>query len=93
MVGKRKPESEFKNREMAAANLKARQSKIANIADTISKARNRYGFLTKGIAAATHQLSTLGEEMVEALPDQEKVKTIVDGARTRKPRKRKKTKK
>lgn len=85
---------EFKNAEMAKANtVDARQPKIANIADVIIKAQNRYKFLTKGMGKATHQLSTLGADVVEALPDQEKVKGLLAGARSRKPRRKKKVKK
>lgn len=85
---------EFKNAEMAKANtVDARQPKIANIADVITKAQNRYKFLTKGMGRATHQLSTHGAEVAEALPDQEKVKGLIAGAKSRKPRKKKKAKK
>ncbi len=85
---------EFKNAEMATVNTKdARQSPIRNIADVITKAQNRHKFLTKGMGNATHQLSTLGADVVEALPDQEKVKGLIAGVKSQKPRKKKKAKK
>jgi len=79
---------EFKNKEIASANLRARQSRIGNLADVISKADTRYHFLTKGIAIGTRQLSTHGEEVVEAMPDQEKIKTLIKSFKTRKPRRK-----
>lgn len=82
--------SEFKNPEMTKANTIARQPRIGNIVDAIAKAQNRYKFLTKGLGSATHQLSTLGEEVVNALPDQEKVKVIIKAGKSRVPKKRKK---
>ena len=85
---------EFKNAEMSQANTQeARQPKISNITDVVTKARDRYKFLTKGTGKATHQLSTHGADIVNALPDQESVKKLIAGAKSRKPRKKKKEKK
>jgi len=84
---------EFKNAEMSQANTsEARQPKISNITDVVIKARDRYKFLTKGTGKATHQLSTHGADIVNALPDQAAVKTLIANAKTRK-RKKKKVKK
>lgn len=84
---------EFKNAEMSQANTQeARQSKISNITDVVSKARDRYKFFTKGAGKATHQLSTLGADIVNALPDQEEVRALIADSKTRK-RKKKKAKK
>ena len=88
---------EFKNKEIAEANLRAKQSKIGNMSDVVSKAETRYKFLTKGISGKTRQISTLGENIVETLPDQDKVKTIIEsskkGKRRKKSRKKSKQKK
>ncbi len=80
---------EFKNAEMDKINTgQARQSKIGNIADVIAKAQNRYKFLTRGISPATHQLSTLGEEVVSALPNQEEVTRLIKENKPHKKRKK-----
>lgn len=85
---------EFKNAEMSKANTEdARQPKISNITNVVTKARDRYKFLTKGTGKATHQLSTHGADIVDALPDQVKVKELIASAKSRKPRKKKKAKK
>lgn len=85
---------EFKNAEMSQANTaEARQPKISNITDVVTKARDRYKFLTKGTGKATHQLSTHGADIANALPDQESVKKLIANAKSRKPRKKKKEKK
>jgi len=85
---------EFKNAEMSQVNTaEARQPKISNITDVVTKARDRYKFLTKGAGRATHQLSTQGADIVNALPDQEAVKKLIASAKSRKPRKKKKEKK
>ena len=68
-------------------------SKISNITDVVTKARDRYKFLTKGTGKANHQLSTHGADVVSALPDQESVKKLIAGAKSRKQRKKKKEKK
>ncbi len=84
---------EFKNAEMSQANTsEARQPKISNITDVVTKARDRYKFLTKGTGKAAHQLSTHGADVVNALPDQVAVKTLIANTKTRK-RKKKKVKK
>lgn len=81
--------TEFKNTEIDKINTtQARQPRIGNITDVIAKAQNPYKFLTKGIAPATHQLSVLGEEVVEALPSQEEIKRILKDSKTRKTRKK-----
>ncbi|XOB42409.1 MAG: hypothetical protein ACKKMP_03560 [Candidatus Nealsonbacteria bacterium] len=82
--------NEFKNKEIDLANRRARQAKIGNPADVIGKAETRYGFLTKGVKTG-RQLSTLGEKIVDALPDHEKVKAIIKSSK--KPRKRAKKRK
>ncbi len=80
---------EFKNAEMDKLNTaQARQSRIGNIADVIAKAQNRYKFLTRGVSPATHQLSTLGEEIVSALPDQLEVKRLISESRPHRKRRR-----
>ena len=84
--------NEFKNAEMSQANTtEARQPKISNITDVVTKARDRYKFLTKGTGKATHQLSTHGSDVVDALPNHEKVKELLTNTKSRKPRKKKKT--
>lgn len=84
---------EFKNAEMSKANTEtARQPKIANITSVVTKARDRYKFLTKGIGKATHQLSTHGADIVEALPDESKVKALIAEGKSRKTRKKKSVK-
>ncbi len=83
-------QKEFKNIEMSQANTtEARQPKISNITDVVTKARDRYKFLTKGTGKATHQLSTHGEDVVNALPDQGAVKQLIADSKSRKPRKKK----
>ena len=69
---------EFKNAEMSKANTEtARQPKIANITS---------------VGKATHQLSTHGADIVEALPDESKVKALIAEGKSRKTRKKKSVK-
>jgi hypothetical protein len=84
---------EFKNAEMSLANTnEARQPKISNITDVVNKATLRYKFLTKGTGKATHQLSTHGSDVVEALPNHERVTELIAAAKKGKPKKKKKAK-
>ncbi|MDP3014427.1 MAG: hypothetical protein Q8M92_09310 [Candidatus Subteraquimicrobiales bacterium] len=93
-LDKKENKKEFKNAEMSKANTNdARQPKISNITDVVTKAQNRYKFLTKGTGKATHQLSVHGEDIVEALPDHVKVKELIASAKSRKSKKKKKNKK
>lgn len=80
---------EFKNAELSEANIEARQPKIANITAVMSKAQERYKFFTKGAGKATHQLSTHGTDIVEALPDLGKVKELMAESKTRVTKKKK----
>lgn len=82
--------NQFKNKDITSANLEAAQSRIGNMADVISKAETRYHFLTKGMDEGTRQLTTLGAEIVEALPSQEKVKEIIKSSKARRRKKPKK---
>ena len=84
---------EFKNKDITAANIAARQTAIGNPADAICKAETRYGFLTKGTTRGTRQLSTLGERVVEAFPNQEEVTTVIKNSRTKVRRRKKVAKK
>lgn len=79
----------FKTKDITQANTDAAVSKLANPAARVNDATGKYGYLTAA-GGGTKQLSAFGEQLVEALPDRDKVKQLHDDHQ---PRARKKIKK
>jgi hypothetical protein len=68
---------EFKTEQLSKANTDARQPKVSSMSVFVNDACQKYGFLTptsKGMKA----LSSRGEAIVNALPDQTKVKEVLE---------------
>ncbi len=65
----------FKTKDISQANTDAAQSKMTNAASFVGDATKKYGYLSEA-GKGNKQLSAFGEEIVAALPDQEKVKQL-----------------
>src|SRR2546426_3009215 len=76
---------EFSMKEIEAANTRARRPRIGNLSQDMSDAERYSHFVTSGTTSGMKQITTLGEEVVEALPDQKLVRDIT---RTHKGKKR-----
>ena len=75
----------FKTIDISKVNTEAAQSKFTNASDSVDKATNR-GFLVP--ASKGHkQLSGMGEKYVQALPDRDAAKAILNRMRPRRRRK------
>jgi len=83
---------EWSNKDIEDANKAARRTAIANIPRDIVDTKNKYGFIRDGSDHTKKILTTLGEKVVEALPDQGAVKGIIKSHRKhpKHPRKKKK---
>jgi hypothetical protein len=79
----------FKTKDITQANTDAAVGKFSNASSFVNDATNKYGYLSAA-GGGTKQISAFGEQVVEALPDRDKVKQLHDD---HKPRARKKTKK
>lgn len=78
----------FKTVELTALNLEAAGAKMSNPSQAVGNATKQNSFLAPA-GGGKKQITSLGEEVVNALPDQEKVK----GIEKNKPKKRKAIKK
>ncbi|MDO8538279.1 MAG: hypothetical protein Q7S21_05320 [archaeon] len=75
---------EFGNDEITNANLRAKKSKFTNITRDMTNAQYQYQFITTAINDKKKKMLTdIGERVVEALPDNQKVIDIVKEARKR----------
>lgn len=74
----------FKTADIAKLNTEAAQRKFANTAYTINNAATT-GYFVAGVKAHK-QLSSMGEQYVEALPDRVAAKAVVERSRPRKTR-------
>jgi len=81
----------FKTLDISKVNTEAAQIKFSNAAFSVANATNA-GFLTAA-ERGSKQLTSLGEELVNALPDRERAKAVVASQRRRKPRRRAKNRK
>jgi hypothetical protein len=79
----------FKTRDITRVNTDAAQSKLSNPSLFVAHATATYHFLSSAGGGAK-QITTLGEAVVEALPDQAKVKTLQSEHKPRKSSGRKK---
>jgi hypothetical protein len=78
----------FKTKDITQANTDAAVSKLSNASAFVNDATGKYGYLSAA-GGGTKQISSFGEQLVEALPDRDKVKQLHDDHQ---PRARKKTK-
>lgn len=74
----------FKTADIAKLNTEAAQRKFANTAYTINNAATTGYFVAA--PAGQKQLSSMGEQYVEALPDRQAAKAVVERSRPRKAR-------
>lgn len=77
----------FKTQDLTALNTEAAGGKFSNPSMTVQNATTQSHFLAPG-PKGTKQITALGEEYVDALPDQEAAKTVVLSQRQRNTRKR-----
>ena len=81
---------QFKTKELSELNKEAAQPKFSNTAVAVRNATNQNQFLSQA-GGGKKQITARGEAMVEALPDQEKVKAALDAIPLRGYRKSKKS--
>jgi hypothetical protein len=74
----------FKTADIAKLNTDAAQRKFANTAYTLNNAASTGYFVAA--PAGQKQLSSMGEQYVEALPDRQAAKAVIERARPRKNR-------
>lgn len=72
----------FKTKDISQANTDAAASKLSNAAAFVRDATSKYGYLSAAGKGAK-QISVFGEDVVQALPDQEKVKQLQTENKTR----------
>jgi hypothetical protein len=82
----------FKTQDLTALNTDAAGGKFSNPSMTVQNATTQSHFLAPG-PKGTKQITALGEEYVDALPDQEAAKTVVLSHRPKSTRKRRPVKK
>jgi hypothetical protein len=78
--------SKFKTNDLTKLNTDAAQPSFSNAANTVKNATNQNRFLAPA-GKGYKQITALGEEYVEALPDQDKVKQVVKKYRKRRRKK------
>ena len=66
----------FKTQDLTALNIEAAGGKFSNPSATVRNATSQSRFLAPA-PKGTKQITALGEDYVEALPDQEAAKTVV----------------
>ena len=77
---------EFKTLDISQINTEAAQPKFSNAAVPVDNARQR-GFLVVA-SDGRKQLGAIGEQFVQALPDRDAAKRVLERVRVRKPRKK-----
>jgi len=74
---------QFKTNDLTALNTEAAQRKLSNPSVAVGDATTKYGYLSSA-GDGKKQITNLGEIVVDALPDREKVKQAIAENRTRK---------
>jgi uncharacterized protein YcfJ len=82
----------FKTKDISKANTDAAVSKLTNASVFVNDATSKYHYLSQAPGGAK-QITVLGEQLVEALPDYDKVKQVLADGRPRKKKARRKQKK
>jgi hypothetical protein len=77
---------EFKTLDISQLNTEAAQPKFSNASVPVDNARQR-GFLVVS-SGGNKQLGAMGEQFVQALPDRDAAKKVLERVRVRKSRKR-----
>jgi hypothetical protein len=80
-----KGQKQFKTKDLVQLNSDAGQARMSNASTTVANAE-KSGYITL-VGKGLKQITTFGKDIVNALPDEEAVKTLM--ARRRKPRRRK----
>jgi len=65
----------FKTKDISQANTDAASPRLSNAAAFVRDATSKYGYLSAA-GKGSKQITVFGENIVEALPDQEKVKQL-----------------
>jgi hypothetical protein len=81
----------FKTSDLSSLNIDAGGAAFSNIAHAVKNATQQNKFLSP-VGKGNKQITALGEDVVSALPDQEKVKVVISSSRGRRRRKGKKRK-
>jgi|ERR1017187_3190195 hypothetical protein len=81
--GKKQPH--FKTEDLTNLNTEAGGIRLSNASQAVSNAQHQNGFITSA-GSGKCQITTIGEDLVDALPDQAAVKIVL--AKHRKPRKK-----
>lgn len=81
----RRDQKLFKTRDISALNTEAAQPKFSNAAYAVKNATSQNNYLAAG-GKGQKQITHLGEQVVEALPDRDAVRAAIDAA----PKKRRK---
>lgn len=91
---KNSSEEQFGKESIETANQQAGGRTIDDITGTLNDAKSKYGFFGSGTGGKKILLAH-GEDIVEALPDQEKVKALMkaNASKSKRKTKKKKTKK
>lgn len=79
----------FKTADLTKLNVEAASSKIGNPAQAVANATKISGYLT-AVGGGKKQLTIHGEHVVNALPDQEAVRTVNQDQGSQRPKRRKK---
>jgi hypothetical protein len=82
----------FKTADITKLNTEAAQRKFSNAAYAVNNATQQSGYLTAG-PKGTKQITALGEQYVEALPDAVAAREAVERFRPRRARKKRSTRK
>jgi hypothetical protein len=79
--------SHFKTKNISELNTKAGEPKFSNAAVAVTNASNNYKYLSAA-GSGNKQITGLGEQVVNALPDRQAVKAVLDAQKKRRRKKR-----
>jgi hypothetical protein len=86
-----KGQNHFKTADLTKLNTEAAAVKLSNAAVSVMNATDHSKFLSQA-GGGKKQITSIGEDIVNALPDQEAVKNIVQNHKSGKRKKHKRTK-
>jgi hypothetical protein len=78
----------FKTKDMTALNTDAAQHTFSNASGAVADATTKYRYLSSAGSSGAKQITNLGEIVVDALPDRDKVKAALAENRPKKKKKR-----
>jgi hypothetical protein len=76
-------EPHFKTKDLTALNTEAAGRRLTNAARSVNNATHQSGFLASA-GGGKKQITALGEDVVNALPNREAMKAVMEQAPTRK---------